>query len=130
MAIQFINAFLGWYETVKAADAVAALKASLKPVATCKRDGQWQNMDAAELVPGDLVLLAAGSSIPADCLINHGARRRFNHGARGAGSGVDLRELTLGPAPPRPPRRPRTNAPRSPRPSPTNQAASRSTSRP
>ncbi|KIY97910.1 H+-transporting ATPase [Monoraphidium neglectum] len=72
MAIQFINAFLGWYETVKAADAVAALKASLKPTATCKRDGQWQNLDAANLVPGDLVLLAAGSSIPADCIVNHG----------------------------------------------------------
>ncbi|KIZ00440.1 H+-transporting ATPase [Monoraphidium neglectum] len=72
MAIQFINAFLGWYETVKAADAVAALKASLKPTATCKRDGKWQNMDAALLVPGDLVLLASGSSIPADCLVNHG----------------------------------------------------------
>ncbi|GBF93619.1 H+-transporting ATPase [Raphidocelis subcapitata] len=72
MAIQFINAFLGWYETVKAADAVAALKASLKPTATVKRDGKWQNMDAALLVPGDMVLLAAGSSIPADCLVNHG----------------------------------------------------------
>ncbi|KAI8475078.1 MAG: hypothetical protein J3K34DRAFT_517717 [Monoraphidium minutum] len=72
MAIQFINAFLGWYETVKAADAVAALKASLKPTATCKRDGKWQNLDAAFLVPGDLVLLAAGSSVPADCLVNHG----------------------------------------------------------
>ena len=72
-AIQFINAFLGWYETVKAADAVAALKASLKPLATVKRDGSWQNMDAALLVPGDLVLLGAGSNVPADCIVNHGA---------------------------------------------------------
>jgi H+-transporting ATPase len=51
---------------------VAALKASLKPQATCKRDGKWQNMDAGGLVPGDLVLLAAGSSVPADCLLNGG----------------------------------------------------------
>jgi len=84
MAIQFINAFLGWYETVKAADAVAALKASLKPTATCKRDGTWANMDAALLVPGDMVLLAAGSSVPADCLVNHGARGA----AAGGGLGV------------------------------------------
>ena len=29
--IQFVNAFIGWHETTKSADAVAALKASLKP---------------------------------------------------------------------------------------------------
>ena len=42
LAIQFINATIGWYETVKAADAVAALKASLKPLATVKRGGAAQ----------------------------------------------------------------------------------------
>jgi H+-transporting ATPase len=58
------------YETTKAGDAVAALKASLKPTATVKRDGKWQTMDAGALVPGDLVLLASGSSVPADCLVS------------------------------------------------------------
>ena len=60
------------YETTKAGDAVAALKASLKPTATVKRDGKWQTIDASMLVPGDMVLLASGSAIPADCLVNHG----------------------------------------------------------
>ena len=60
------------YETIKAADAVAALKASLKPTATVKRDGKWANCDASLLVPGDLVLLGAGSNVPADCLLNEG----------------------------------------------------------
>lgn len=72
LAIQFINASLGYYEVVKAGDAVAALKKSLKPLATVKRDGSWQNIDAAELVPGDLVLLGAGSAIPGDCRVNEG----------------------------------------------------------
>ncbi|GIL72639.1 hypothetical protein Vretimale_4385 [Volvox reticuliferus] len=72
LGIQFINATLGWYETTKAGNAVAALKASLKPQATAKRDGKWVNLDAALLVPGDMVLLASGSNVPADCLINHG----------------------------------------------------------
>lgn len=72
LAIQFINAGLGWYETTKAGDAVAALKASLKPQATVKRDGKWATINAGEVVPGDLVLLASGSAIPADCLVNHG----------------------------------------------------------
>jgi H+-transporting ATPase len=70
LGIQFINAFISFYETTKAGDAVAALKSSLKPIATCKRDGKWQNIDGATIVPGDLVLLASGSAIPADCRIN------------------------------------------------------------
>eukprot|EP00960_Hanusia_phi_P066364 766384-Hanusia_phi.AAC.6 len=67
LVIQFTNAGISFYETTKAGDAVAALKASLKPRATCKRNGQWQDIDATLLVPGDLVLLAAGSAVPADC---------------------------------------------------------------
>lgn len=61
------------YETTKATDAVKALKASLKPQATARRDGRWQTLDAALLVPGDLVLLGSGSHIPADCRVlrNH-----------------------------------------------------------
>jgi H+-transporting ATPase len=70
--IQFANTTLGWYETVQASDAVAALKASLKPLATCKRNGVWSNMDAGALVPGDLVLLGAGAAVPADCIVNEG----------------------------------------------------------
>jgi H+-transporting ATPase len=70
LAIQFINASIGFYEITKAGDAVAALKASLKPIATVKRDGKWQTIDAALIFPGDLVLLATGSSVPADCRIN------------------------------------------------------------
>lgn len=39
------------YETTKAGDAVAALKKTLKPNATCKRNGKWETMDATLLVP-------------------------------------------------------------------------------
>mmetsp|Transcript_3655 Transcript_3655/g.7395 ORF Transcript_3655/g.7395 Transcript_3655/m.7395 type:complete len:913 (-) Transcript_3655:78-2816(-) len=72
LAIQFINASISFYEITKAGDAVAALKASLKPLATVKRDGAWTNVDAGIVVPGDLVLLASGSAIPADCIVNEG----------------------------------------------------------
>lgn len=70
--IQFANASIGYYEITKAGDAVAALKSQLQAKATVKRDGKWQNIDAALVVPGDLVLLAAGSAIPADCRVNEG----------------------------------------------------------
>jgi H+-transporting ATPase len=70
LIIQLANATIGFYETIKAGNAVAALKASLKPTATVKRDGQWIVLEAAGLVPGDTVLLASGSAIPADCRVN------------------------------------------------------------
>jgi P-type E1-E2 ATPase len=34
--------------------------------------GKWQKIDAVVLVPGDCVLLASGSAVPADCIVNHG----------------------------------------------------------
>jgi len=70
--LQLGNATLSWYEETKSGDAVAALRKSLKPKATVKRDGRWQNTDASQIVPGDLVLLASGAAVPADCVVNSG----------------------------------------------------------
>jgi len=71
--INLANASLSFYETNKAGNAVAALKASLKPTAVCFRDGKWiPNFDARLLVPGDLVELASGSAVPADVMVNEG----------------------------------------------------------
>ncbi len=72
LAIQFLNASIGFYETSKAGDAVAALKKSLQARAYVKRDGAFIQIDSALVVPGDLILLAAGSAVPADCRTNHG----------------------------------------------------------
>ena len=63
LAIQMANASIAFYETTKSGDAVAALKASLRPEATVKRDGEWKSMDASLLVPGDLVMLSTGASV-------------------------------------------------------------------
>lgn len=76
--IQFANASIAFYETTKAGDAVAALKASLRPEATVKRDGHWKTIDASMIVPGDLVLLACGCAIPADCRVNEGVKRTLD----------------------------------------------------
>jgi len=70
--LQAVNGGIGYYETTKAGDAVAALKASLQPKAYCKRDGAWGEINAAKLVPGDLVSLGVGGAVPADCRINEG----------------------------------------------------------
>ena len=70
LLIQFVNAGISFYESNKAGNAVAALKSSLKPTASVKRDGKLQVIDSALLVPGDTVLLGSGSAIPADCRLN------------------------------------------------------------
>jgi H+-transporting ATPase len=67
--LQILNGSVGFYEDSKAGDAVAALKASLKPEAQVKRDGRWKKFPAGELVPGDRVALNAGAAVPADCRI-------------------------------------------------------------
>lgn len=61
--IQFSNASIGYYEITKAGDAVAALKKSLQPLATVKRDGKWSEIATRDVVPGDLVLLASGLNL-------------------------------------------------------------------
>jgi H+-transporting ATPase len=71
-AIQAFNAGLAFHEASKAADAVAALKSGLKPRATAKRDGAWATVDAAGLVPGDLVKLVSGAAVPADVRVRTG----------------------------------------------------------
>jgi len=72
LGIQMTNASIAFYETAKSGSAVAALKASLRPEAIVNRDGKWIHIDAAYLVPGDLVLLSTGAAVPADCRINEG----------------------------------------------------------
>ena len=72
LIIQFANASIAFYEINKAGDAVAELKASLKPEALVMRDGKWMQIDATLLVPCDLIALTVGAAVPADCRINEG----------------------------------------------------------
>ena len=44
-----------------------ALKKSLAPRANVRRNGRWVVVEGRELVPGDLVVLALGGAVPADC---------------------------------------------------------------
>ena len=72
LIIQFANASIAFYEINKAGDAVAELKASLRPEALVMRDDTWILVDATLLVPGDLIALTVGAAVPADCTINEG----------------------------------------------------------
>ena len=65
-----MNGLVGWYEGRKADDAIAALKNALSPRCSVVRDGrEISGYDASQLVPGDIVKLAFGNAVPADCKI-------------------------------------------------------------
>ncbi|OJV48259.1 MULTISPECIES: cation-transporting P-type ATPase [unclassified Hydrogenophaga] len=66
LAAVLINAFIGFVQEGKAETALEAIRAMLSPRAVVLRDGLRQEIDAAELVPGDVVLLASGDRVPAD----------------------------------------------------------------
>lgn len=60
------NAVVGFWEEHEAGNAIAALKAKLAIKARVKRDGNWLNPAARELVPGDIIRLRLGDIVPAD----------------------------------------------------------------
>ena len=68
-AIVLLNAAMGFIQEARAEAAVAALRALSADSATVIRDGERQPVAAAELVPGDLVLIEEGDTIPADARV-------------------------------------------------------------
>jgi Ca2+-transporting ATPase len=69
LAIVGLNALLGIIQEYRAEKAIAALKKMSQPQVRVRRDGKDSFVDATELVVGDIVLVEAGSIIPADARI-------------------------------------------------------------
>ncbi|KPU42423.1 calcium-transporting ATPase 1 [Oxobacter pfennigii] len=61
-----INAIVGLIQESKAEKALEALKKLSTPKAIVKRDGELKEIDSAEVVPGDIVIIDAGRYIPCD----------------------------------------------------------------
>jgi len=66
LAIVVLNGILGFVQEWKAEQAMAALQQMLSPRCKVLRDGKERRIDAAGLVPGDIVLLETGDRVPAD----------------------------------------------------------------
>jgi len=66
LVIVIVNAIMGMLQESKAEKALDALKNLSAPHARVIREGQEQVIDAAELVPGDVIKLEAGDFVPAD----------------------------------------------------------------
>lgn len=71
LLIVVLDAVLGVMQESKAEKALEALKGLSAPHARVIRDGEEQIIDAAQLVPGDVIRLEAGDFIPADARLLH-----------------------------------------------------------
>jgi H+-transporting ATPase len=66
------NAALGLFQESRAQATLTALKSRLALNAAVRRDGTWQTVPAAELVPGDVVKLSLGAVVAADVHLTGG----------------------------------------------------------
>ena len=81
LLIVVLNAVLGVVQESRAEQALAALKKMASPEAHVLRDGAHRSVPAAELVPGDLVLLEAGNFVPADLRLLEAVNLRVEEAA-------------------------------------------------
>jgi magnesium-transporting ATPase (P-type) len=66
LGVVLINALVGFIQEGRAEHAMQALRSMLRLRALILRDGRQVEADAAELVPGDVIVLQAGDRVPAD----------------------------------------------------------------
>ncbi len=69
LAIVLVTVVIGFRREYAAETAAAALRARVKTRCTVLRDGRTASIPVSEVVPGDVVLLAAGALVPADGVV-------------------------------------------------------------
>lgn len=67
VVIVILNAVLGFVQDYRAERALAALRKLSVPQVRVRRSSTVMEIASSELVPGDIVLVEAGNSVPADC---------------------------------------------------------------
>lgn len=78
LVIIILNAVIGFVQDFRAEKALEALREMAASHALVRRDGQYQEIVATELVPGDVVMLEAGNIIPADLRLVETANLQVN----------------------------------------------------
>ena len=81
MAVVIINSVLGVVQEAKSEQALEALQQMSAAQSKVIRDGKMAHLPSAELVPGDIVLLEAGDSVPADCRVLESASMKIEEAA-------------------------------------------------
>lgn len=74
-----VNGLFSFWQEFRAERAIYALQKLLPRQVSTLRDGHTQVLDAALLVPGDVIVLAAGDDIPADCRVLEAFDARVNN---------------------------------------------------
>ena len=81
MVVVIINAVLGVYQEAKAEKAIEALQEIAAATSKVIRDGKLIDVRSEDLVIGDIVVIEAGDSIPADCRIIENASLKIEEAA-------------------------------------------------
>ncbi|MDP2015297.1 HAD-IC family P-type ATPase [Hydrogenophaga sp.] len=81
LGVVVINAIIGFVQEGKAERALDAVRAMLASRATVLRGGERHEIDAADLVPGDVVLLESGARVPADLRLLRAKNLRIDESA-------------------------------------------------
>jgi P-type Mg2+ transporter len=66
VTIVVVSVSINFWQSYRSEQAAEALRASVTPTATARRDGQWQEIARRTVVPGDVLRLSAGDLVPAD----------------------------------------------------------------
>ena len=69
ITIVILNAIMGLVQETKAEKSIESLKKMTPQISKVLRNSKVQEVDANELVPGDIIILEAGNYVPADCRI-------------------------------------------------------------
>ncbi|MEK7446081.1 MAG: cation-transporting P-type ATPase, partial [candidate division NC10 bacterium] len=81
LAALLLNAAIGFGSEWRARVSLARLRALGVPQALCRRGGALRRLAAAELIPGDLIVLEAGAQVPADAWLLRSAALRVAEAA-------------------------------------------------
>ena len=79
--VAVVNATIGFVQEGRAEKALDGLSDMLSPEATVRRDGSWTEIDAEEVVPGDVVRLRSGDQVPADVRLVEASSLRVEESA-------------------------------------------------
>ncbi|KKI99939.1 cation-translocating P-type ATPase [Prochlorothrix hollandica] len=95
VVIVILNGILGYVQESRAEKALAALKKLSSPLVRVLRQGQVQEMDARQLVPGDVVLLEAGGQVAADGRLLESASLQIRESALTGEATAVMKNATL-----------------------------------